>query len=180
MNSAGASKMNDCNTYYGKYRGTVINNVDPMQLGRLQVQVVDVTGLVPGTWAMPCLPFAGKQMGAYMIPQIGQGVWVEFEQGDSDFPIWTGCWLGSPAEPPALAIATSNPLSPSVVLQTAMQNLLLINDSPGTSGVLLKSATGASISVTDAGGILIQSGRGASILVAGPTVTINAGALVIT
>lgn len=87
--------------FYGKFRGTVVNNVDPMQMGRLQVIVPDVGGLIPGTWAMPCFPIAGKQMGAYFIPQIGSGVWVEFEQGDSDYPIWTGCYYGSAAEVPA-------------------------------------------------------------------------------
>ena len=69
------------------------------------VQVPDVEGLLPSSWAMPCLPFAGKQMGAYMLPQIGSGVWVEFEQGDPDYPIWSGCWYGSVAEVPALALA---------------------------------------------------------------------------
>jgi hypothetical protein len=95
--------MNEAERYYGKYRGTVLNNVDPMQIGRLLVQVPDVTGLTPSSWAMPCFPITGKQMGAYMIPQIGTGVWVEFEQGDPDHPIWSGCWYGSAAEVPALA-----------------------------------------------------------------------------
>ena len=62
--------------FYGKYRGTVIQNVDPMQIGRIQVIVPDVSGLLPSSWAMPCFPLAGKQMGAYWIPQIGAGVWV--------------------------------------------------------------------------------------------------------
>ena len=91
--------------YYGKYRGTVINNVDPLQIGRLIVQVPDVSNLIPTTWAMPCFPMTGRQMGAYMIPQVGTGVWVEFEQGDADHPIWSGCWYGSAAEVPPLALA---------------------------------------------------------------------------
>ena len=49
--------------FYGKYRGTVINNVDPMQMGRLQVQVPDVAGLLPTSWAMPCFPFGGQTDG---------------------------------------------------------------------------------------------------------------------
>ena len=60
-------------------------------------------------------------MGAYMIPQIGAGVWVEFEQGNPDYPIWSGCWYGSAAEVPALALA-GNPVSPNIVLQTGLQN----------------------------------------------------------
>lgn len=163
--------------YYGKYRGTVINNVDPMSIGRLQVQVPDVLGLVPTTWAMPCLPFAGKQMGAWLIPQVGAGVWVEFEQGNPDYPIWSGCWYGSVAEVPVLALA-GVPASPNITLQSATQNALVISDNPA-QGIMLKSSTGATLIISEAG-IVIQNGKGANITLAGPTVTINAGALVVT
>jgi uncharacterized protein involved in type VI secretion and phage assembly len=170
--------MNNEQPYYGKYRGMVINNVDPLQIGRLQVQVPDIGGLIPSSWAMPCFPLTGKQMGAYMIPQIGAGVWVEFEQGNPDYPIWSGCWFGSAAELPALALA-GNPASPNIVLQTALQNSIVVSDVPGpTGGIMLKSTTGATIIVNDTG-IYIQNGKGASIIMTGPTVTINNGALTI-
>ena len=170
--------MNDAQRYYGKYRGTVLNNVDPMQIGRLLVQVPDVTGLTPSSWAMPCFPITGKQMGAYLIPQMGTGVWVEFEQGDPDHPIWSGCWFGSAAEVPALALA-GNPASPNVVLQTSLQNSIVISDLPGpTGGIMLKSTTGATIIVNDTG-IYIQNGKGASLVMVGPSVTINNGALTV-
>lgn len=166
------------NKFYGKYRGTVLNNVDPMQMGRLQVQVPDVAGLVPTSWAMPCFPLSGKQMGMWAIPQIGAGVWVEFEQGNPDYPIWSGCWFGSAAEVPALALTAPPPLS-DIVLQTAAQNTLLLSDLPGpTGGILLKTTTGALISINDVG-ITISNGKGATIVMTGPTVTINAGALVV-
>ena len=77
-----------------------------MQQGRIQVQVPDVTGLLPASWAMPCVPIAGMQSGMVALPVPGSGVWVEFEQGDPDHPIWTGCFWGSAAEVPALALAT--------------------------------------------------------------------------
>jgi uncharacterized protein involved in type VI secretion and phage assembly len=171
--------MNSNKKYYGKHRGMVINNVDPLQIGRLQVQVPDVTGLIPSTWAMPCFPFTGKQMGMWALPQIGTGVWVEFEQGDPDYPIWSGCWFGSVAEVPALALAAP-PAVPNVVLQTQAQNTLMLSDVPGpTGGILLKTTTGAFISVNDVG-ITISNGKGATITLTGPTVNINLGALVIT
>jgi uncharacterized protein involved in type VI secretion and phage assembly len=170
--------MNDGQKYYGKYRGTVLNNVDPLQIGRLMVQVPDVSNLIPSSWAMPCFPISGKQMGAYMIPQIGAGVWVEVEQGDPDYPIWSGCWYGSAAETPALALA-GNPASPSIVLQTTLQNAIVVSDLPGpTGGIMLKSTTGATIIVNDTG-IYIQNGKGASLVMVGPSVTINNGALVV-
>ena len=170
--------MNDDQKYYGKYRGMVLNNVDLMQIGRLLVQVPDVAGVIPSSWAMPCFPISGKQMGAYMIPQIGAGVWVEFEQGNPDYPIWSGCWFGSAAEVPALALAR-NPASPNIVLQTTLQNTIVVSDLPGpTGGIMLKSTTGATIIVNDTG-IYIQNGKGASLVMVGPTVTINNGALVV-
>lgn len=170
--------MSDGQKYFGKYRGMVINNIDPMQMGRLMVQVPDLGGPLPSSWAMPCFPFTGKQMGAYMLPQIGSGVWVEFEQGDLDYPIWSGCWYGSVAEVPALALA-GNPVSPNIVLQTGLQNSIVISDLPGpTGGIMLKSTTGATLIVNDTG-IYIQNGKGAMLTMIGPTVTINNGAFVV-
>ncbi len=164
--------------FYGKYRGTVLQNIDPMQLGRIQVLVPDVSGLLPSSWAMPCFPITGKQMGAYWVPQIGSGVWVEFEQGHPDYPIWVGGFYGIVAELPALALA-GNPVSPSIVLQTSLQNCLVISDLPGpTGGIMLKSTTGATLIVNDTG-IYIQNGKGASITLVGPTTNINTGALTV-
>jgi uncharacterized protein involved in type VI secretion and phage assembly len=162
--------------HYGKYRGTVLNNIDPMQMGRLMVQVPDVSNVLPSTWAMPCLPFSGIQSGMYVAPAIGSGVWIEFEQGNTDYPIWVGCFWGSAAEVPALALAGPPGLQ-QMVVQTTMQNTLMISDAPGpTGGILLKSMTGALISITDLG-ITISNGQGASIAMVGPAVSINAGAL---
>jgi uncharacterized protein involved in type VI secretion and phage assembly len=170
--------MSDEQKYYGKYRGIVINNIDPMQMGRVMVQVPDVSA-IPLSFAMPSFPVTGKQMGFWSIPQIGTGVWVEFEQGDINFPIWSGCWYGSAADVPALALATQAPLS-SVFMQTATQVTFQLSDLPGPAGgILMKTATGAMIMVNDVG-ITISNGKGAMIVMAGPTVTINGGALVIT
>jgi len=165
--------------FFGKYRGTVINNVDPMQMGRLMVQVPDVSNVLPSTWAMPCAPFAGAQSGSVAVPPIGASVWVEFEQGNSDYPIWSGCFWGSAAEVPALALAAP-PGVQAIVLQSVGQNTLMISDVPGpTGGILLKSSTGAMIAI-NAIGITISNGQGATITLTGPTVTVNEGALVVT
>ena len=164
------------NTYYGKYRGTVLDNVDPMQMARLMVQVPDVSNVLPSTWAMPCVPFAGIQAGFFAVPAIGSGVWIEFEQGDPDYPIWVGSFWGSAEELPALALAAT-PAMQQVVIQTTEQNMLMISDVPGpTGGILLKSSTGALISITDTG-ITISNGQGATIALNGPSVSINEGAL---
>ena len=164
--------------FYGKYRGTVINNIDPMQLGRIMVMVPDVSGFIPTSWAMPCVPIAGKQMGTFVVPQVGAGVWIEFEQGDPDYPIWVGGFWGIAAEVPVLALA-GVPGNPNIVLQSTLQNSLVISDLPGpTGGIMLKSTTGATLIVNDTG-IYIQNGKGASLVMVGPSVTINNGALVV-
>ena len=162
--------------FFGKYRGTVIDNIDPLQTGRLLVQVPDVSNILPSTWAMPCLPFAGIQSGFYAVPAIGSQVWIEFEQGNPDYPIWVGCFWGSAADVPALALAGVPGLQ-QIVVQTTSQNTLLISDVPGPAGgILLKSSTGALISVSDVG-ITISNGQGATITMNGPAVTVNEGAL---
>jgi uncharacterized protein involved in type VI secretion and phage assembly len=165
--------------YYGKYRGTVVQNVDPEQRGRIQVLVPDVSNVVPSTWATACVPLAGKSMGTYLVPQVGSGVWIEYEQGDVDFPIWTGCFWGLAAEVPPLATA-GNPVSPSIVLQTGLQHSVVLSDVPGpTGGIMLRSSTGAMILVNDVG-ITISNGKGATIVLTGPSVSINNGALTVT
>jgi hypothetical protein len=167
--------------YYGKYRATVLSNIDPQQIGRLLVAVPDVAGLLPSTWAMPCAPIAGIQNGFFALPLPGSGVWVEFERGDPDYPIWVGGFWGSAAEVPALvrAVPPSVPPIPSITLQTPLQNGIQVNDFPApTGGIVLKSAQGAAIIVNDTG-IYIQNGKGASITLIANTVTINQGALVV-
>jgi hypothetical protein len=169
--------------YYGKYRGTVLNNVDPEQRGRMMLTVPDVLGPIPSSWAEACVPLAGPTgppMGVYLVPPIGTGVWVEFEHGDPDYPIWSGCRWGAQSDIPPL-VKAGNPADPNIVIQSLMQHTFMISDlppSPATGGIILKSATNAMIVVNDSG-IYIQNGKGASIFMVGPSVTINNGALVV-
>lgn len=106
--------------FFGKYRGSVMENVDPLGQGRLIVHVPDVLGELPSTWALPCVPMAGPGMGTVFVPPVGASVWVEFEQGDPQQPIWVGCFwptgftlgdLGDVAEMspvPAITLATES------------------------------------------------------------------------
>ena len=164
--------------FLGKYRGTVLNNIDPLQRGRIQAQVPDVLGLVPSSWAMPCLPVAGLQSGWYAVPPVGAGVWVEFERGDPDYPIWVGCWWETAAEVPALALAPP-PGVPRFVFQTTAQHTFVISDVPGpTGGFMLKTPTGALILVNDTG-ITLSTGKGATIVLTANSIVMNNGALVV-
>jgi hypothetical protein len=85
--------------FYGKYRGTVLDNDDPDKLARLMVQVPAVMGETPVGWALPSLPFAGPGHGQVMLPEAGAMVWVEFEAGNPDFPIWSGCFFTNGQRP---------------------------------------------------------------------------------
>jgi hypothetical protein len=86
--------------FFGKYRGTVINNVDPMQMGRIQVSVAEFSSL---GLAMPCVPRNDSKKVGSALPEIGAGVWIEFEQGDLNSPIWTGFFYDRGARiPPSL------------------------------------------------------------------------------
>jgi Type VI secretion system/phage-baseplate injector OB domain len=168
--------------YYGKYRGTVLVNVDPQQTGRIMAQVPDVLGETPSSWALPCVPVAGIQAGAFMVPPLGSQVWIEFEQGDPNRPIWTGGFWGATEEVPVLALAPpAIPPGQNIVLQTTGQSSLILSDAaptPATGGIVLKSPTGAMIVVNDTG-IYISNGKGASITLIGPTVAINVSALTV-
>lgn len=81
--------------FYGKYRGLVSKNDDPLGLGRIQASVPEVLADVDTGWALPCAPFAGKNAGLFAIPPVGAGVWIEFEAGDPSRPIWSGAWWGN-------------------------------------------------------------------------------------
>jgi hypothetical protein len=162
--------------FFGKYRGMVVSGLDPEGRGRILAQVPDVLGVGISTWAMPCLPFAGLQMGMYVVPPPNAGVWIEFEKGDPDYPIWTGCWWGSRLEVP-LTAQTAPPGLPLVLLETALKNGFVVSDTPvpvipplpmglPSGGIILRSAT--SYIRIDATGISIF----------GPKVTINGVALV--
>lgn len=91
------------NPFFGKYRGKVVANVDPLGMGRVQVSVPSVLGDGRLSWAMPCSPYAGNMVGFFAMPPIGANVWVEFEAGDTDFPILAGCFWGEGEAPALLA-----------------------------------------------------------------------------
>ena len=91
--------------FWGKYRAKVINNIDPLMLGRLIVLAPAVSEF-PLTWATPCVPYAGKNVGFFAMPPFDANVWVEFERGDPDYPIWTGCFWGDGETPAKPAVPT--------------------------------------------------------------------------
>lgn len=114
--------------FFGKYRGKVTGNRDPLNIGRIQAEVPAVLGNGRLSWAMPCTPYAGMQVGFYAIPPIGANVWVEFEGGDPDYPIWSGCFWGQ-GETPVLPVE-----GPDVQRFKSMGISLSMSNQPGQAG----------------------------------------------
>ncbi len=113
--------------YFGKYRGTVRDNQDPTQRGRVKVAVPAVLGDLE-TWAMPCLPYAGNNVGMFAVPEVGSGVWVEFEAGEPTFPIYSGgFWADN--EPPQTEAGA--PPQPTLKIIRSKQGLLISFDDQG-------------------------------------------------
>lgn len=86
-------------TYYGKYRGVVTDVADPENRCRIRATVAAVLGEHACGWAMPAAPWAGDGHGVVMLPVVGSGVWIEFEAGRLDNPIWSGAWWASGQRP---------------------------------------------------------------------------------
>jgi len=119
------------NQFFGKYRGKVENNIDPMLLGRVQVSVPAVLGDGRMSWAMPCAPYAGPGVGLFAIPPVGANVWVEFEGGDPDYPICSGGFWGA-GEVPA------QPAIPQMKVFKTDGITLKLSDLPGAGGFTLE------------------------------------------
>jgi hypothetical protein len=174
----GSEERGGTSRFYGKYRGTVKINKDPEQRGRVMLEVPDVYGPNLSTWARPCLPYAGLQLGMYVVPPVNAGVWVEFEQGDPDYPIWTGCWWGSTAEVPVDA-ATTVPAAPVFLIGSLKKSTIALTDTPFAplkqGGILLRASPTSYIAI-EADGVTIVAPK---ILVTGVT-NVNSGALMVT
>src|ERR1051325_5873787 len=121
--------------FYGKFRGVVTNNRDPLMMGRVRAKVQDVLGDKESGWAMPAVPYAGKKVGLFLIPPTDAAVWIEVEHGDPDYPIWTGCFWAQ-GEPPVLPA-----LAEKKVLKTDSATIT-IDDTPGIGGVTIETQSG--------------------------------------
>lgn len=158
--------------FHGKFRGVVSDNADPLNMGRIRARVPDVFGENESGWALPALPYAGKGVGLFLIPPTNASVWIEFEHGDSEYPIWTGCFWAQ-GELPA------SPAAPDMkVLKTDVATIT-INDSAGSGGITIETTAGMKI-VIDSSSMEITNGQGASIKLSGSQVSINSGALEVT
>ena len=155
-------------TYFGKYRGIVTDNRDPQKKGRLKARVPSLRGDNESTWALPCVPYAGDRVGWFMMPPEDASVWIEFENGDWDSPIWSGCFWDQDDEPPAS--------DPDTKMIKTNGVTITIDDSQSSGAITIETGDGVKI-VMDSNGIEINNGQDATIKLSGPSVKINDDAL---
>ncbi len=152
------------NRFYGKYRGTV-TDVDAKTL-RIKAKVTAVLGTKETGWCRACVPYAGPGVGFAFLPEVGSGVWIEFEGGDVSYPIWTGCYWRddenlSDAAPKVKAIVTK------------AKHKILLDDDAGS--ITITDANNNKITL-ESGGITIERG-GKKIQINDAEVNINDGSL---
>lgn len=85
--------------YLGKYRATVVKNFDHEKRGRIKVSCPKVLGDVVSNWCSPCFSMSGKGHGMWHLPKVGDTVWIEFEEGNPNKPIWVGGWYLADSTP---------------------------------------------------------------------------------
>jgi uncharacterized protein involved in type VI secretion and phage assembly len=149
--------------YFGKYRGTVADNQDATNRGRVKVRVPAVLGGLE-VWAMPCVPYAGDRVGFYSLPPPGSGVWVEFEGGDPSYPIWTGCFWADGELPDSSG--------PDVKVWKTDVHTVRLDDAQAE--LLLE--TGGSTLTVSGDGVVSEAGAG-KLEVTPASVSVNGGAL---
>lgn len=161
---------NQRSRFYGKYRGTVAELESDGSLCRLRAYVPDIYGAdVKSPLALPSLPFAGPSHGFVLMPEVNDGVWIEFEAGDISRPIWTGCWFAQGDRPdPSTAKAR-------VFATTAGHKLVLDDDA---SKVQLLHSGGAELTMEDSQ-ITLKMGL-CQIVLSSSDININHGMLKIT
>ncbi|MEU8460386.1 phage baseplate assembly protein V [Streptomyces sp. NPDC029003] len=165
--------MEEIPRFYGKFRGKVVNNVDPQARGRVQVSVPAVLGDGKLGWAEACVPYAGPGVGFFAVPPVGASVWVEFEQGNAQFPILAGATWGLLEKAPL-------PGLPQVKVWKTDAVSITLSDLPGVGGLTVEvgapvSTVPMKIACTAQG---IELSIGTSVVKLTPlSVSVNNGAL---
>ena len=150
--------------FYGKYRG-IVTSVEATTC-RIKATVPAVLGDIESGWCMPCVPYAGPKVGIAFLPEVGSGVWIEFEGGDVSFPIWVGGYWRDGEPPPGVAANVK-------VMVTAARNMLIFNDDQ--QSITLSDPNGNTV-ILNEGGITLSKG-GQQIVVSEASVSVNEGAL---
>ena len=143
--------------FYGKYRGLVTDNEDPLNLGRLKAKVPEVLGDVETGWASACAPYAGPGAGLFAVPPVKAGVWIEFEAGDPSRPIWAGGWWGQAEVPAKPAGGQSKPATK--ILRSDEGLIVALDDDAQTISVSDADAKHQMVIEVKSGKITVKSSK---------------------
>jgi uncharacterized protein involved in type VI secretion and phage assembly len=125
--------------HYGKYRGFVTDNKDPENRGRIMATVPSLLGSTQTGWCETSSPYGGSEdIGFYMIPDVGAGVWIEFEGGEISLPIWSGVWW-APGKIPKEAIGSSEPSKK--IIKTKKGHIIELEDEDGKEKITIQDKT---------------------------------------
>lgn len=113
--------------FYGVAVGRVINMLDPMMLGRVQVQLPFIDSLDLSPWARVAVPMAGFGHGYYFIPNLMDEVLVAFEHGDINSPYIIGSLWNAIAPPPL-----PSPVPQIRTIRTLVGNQIVFSEAPPT------------------------------------------------
>lgn len=146
---------------YGKFRGIVTDNKDPEKRGRLKILIPAVLADQETDWALPCLPYGGfDQQGMFMVPQVDAQLWVEFEEGDINRPIWVGTFWQQTSDVPEGA-AKDEPTTR--LLQTQSGHILQFDDEEGEEQFRLFHPADAEMLIDKNGTISLRDTSGAML-----------------
>jgi len=149
------------NQFYGKYRGFVVDNQDPEKRGRLKLRIPTVLGEQDTGWALPCLPFGGlADQGLFMVPEVDAQVWVEFEEGNLDHPIWVGVFWQQESDTPSEA-ALDEPTTR--LLKTPSGHVLQFDDKDGEEQFRLAHPAGSEMIIDANGSISLEDASSAKV-----------------
>jgi uncharacterized protein involved in type VI secretion and phage assembly len=150
--------------YWGKYRGFVEDRDDEEQLGRLKVTVPSVLGDAVTGWAWPALPYAGKKLGFFFLPQVGDLVWIEFVEGDLNHPLWSGggwCKPGGTTEIPDDVKAN---YPDTQVLCTKSGHVIIFEDKQDSEQIVIRDKSGSTITLKQDGTVSIAAKKNIELI----------------
>jgi phage baseplate assembly protein gpV len=151
--------------FYGKYRG-IVTDVDAATM-RIKATVPAVLGDVDTGWCMPCVPYAGPSVGFAFLPEVGSGIWIEFEGGDVSYPIWVGGYWRD-GEYPADAAADVK------VIVTVAPHEIKLDDNQGS--ITITDPNNNTVTL-DSSGITLDNGGSMTIAISSSSVSVNDGDL---
>ena len=140
--------------FFGKYRAIVTDVKDPENKGRIKVKCPKVLGEYSSHWCMPCVPYAVDNGGIFFLPELQEVVWIEFEEGDPDKPIWVGGWWAKNLSP--ILDADYNLKAGKRKMIKTTKHTITIDDNAGAENITIEDYSGNKI-VMDKDGIIITS-----------------------